>query len=318
MTRLLLKFGVPVMAFLVVFALLMPMLGEHLPAHMLAFDVIDYFDGSHAIHVVHLESGLIINATPISATASEFRITADGRWLIYHPAIGSNRRFALVNLHTWETTLLPELQSEYSFVSTVWQADSRRVWMGAYDRYGTDVTYYSYDLQSSQLTQVDGIASFFPSVWRNQVTVGFPIAQNEVGEPTLGVTLDDNHIPRLYDYASDEPMISFAVGRDIQPVSVSPDDAYLAAVLSRNRQSDLYLVPAWEGEPINLTNNADVESLPIWSPDNTYIAYTSQQDARRIATNEVRVYDVGAGEVAYVLHFDTRTIIANNAPAWLP
>ncbi len=318
MTRLLLKFGAPMTAILVVFALLMPTLGKHLPAHLLAFNVIDYFDGSHEIQVVHLGRGLIIKVARVSATANQFRITSDGKWLVFHPDLGSNSRFALVNLHTWETTLLPELQSEYSFVNAVWQADSERVWLGAYDRYGTDVTYFIYDLQSTQLTQADNTPSFFPSVWRNQVTVGFPIAENEVGEPTLGVTLDDDHIPRLYDYASDEAIISFEIGRNLQPVSLSPDNAFLAAVLNRNRQLDLYLVPAWAGEPTNLTNNADVESLPIWSPDNSYIAYTSQLDGRRIATNELRVYDVNAGKVAYALHFDSRTIIANNAPAWLP
>jgi hypothetical protein len=285
---------------------------------LLAYNVTKPHERARRIYVSHLERGLSVNAT-IYPTGDYFiRVSPDGNWLIYRPGIEPNTRYALVNLNTWTTLLIPELPPDSAYVSVDWQADSQHVWLMIYDPDGTETRTFMYALPSGELTETADVVSSFPSIVRNQITIGLPISIAENGDPTLGVTLDDDYIPRLYEYTSDEAIISFEIGRDLQPVSLSPDDEFLAAVLNRNRQVDLYLVPAWTGAPTNLTRNGDNESLPVWSSDGDYIAYISQADARRISTTELRIYDVGAGEVAYRFYFDAETMIDNTPLVWLP
>lgn len=318
MTRLIVKFGLPVVAILVALCLLMPMVGERTTAHLLAYNVTKPLERARRIFVTHLERGLSVNATMYPTGDYFIRVSPDGNGLIYRPGIEPNTRYALVNLHTWTTHLTPELPPNSAYVNVQWQADSQHIWLMVYDPNGTLTRSFVYDVPSDELNETADVPPTFVSIQREQIIIGTPIATDENGDPVWGVTLDDDSFPRLYDYASDEAITSFEIGRDLQPVSLSPDDEFLAAVLNRDRQLDLYLVPAWTGTPINLTQNGDRESLPVWSTDARYIAYISQADARRISTTELRIYDVNAGEVAYRLHFDAETMIDNNPLVWIP
>ncbi|MEQ8674787.1 MAG: hypothetical protein RLP44_17345 [Aggregatilineales bacterium] len=318
MTRLIFKPIVVILCVLIALCGVAPYFGEQMSVHLLAYNVTKPRERARSIYVLHVERRLSVNATPYSTGDYFIRVSPDGRWLIYRPELEPNDRFALVNLRTWQTRFLPALPPNSAFVSTQWEADSQQVWLNVYNRASTVVTSYIYDLPSAELIETDDAPPIYPPIMRDQITIGLPISMNATGDPQLGVTLDDAYIPRLYDYASDDAIISFEIGRDLQPVSISPNNEFLVAVLNRNRQIDLYLVPAWAGEPTNLTHNSDNEGLPVWSSDGNYIAYTSQSDPRRTATNELRVYDVTSGSVAYVVYYGATTMIDNTPPTWIP
>lgn len=53
--------------------------------------------------------------------------------------------------------------------------------------------------------------------------------------------------------------------------TISYDGKYVALVLSRNNQVDLYVRPTEGGAPVRLTYDKAAESSPVWTPDNKII-----------------------------------------------
>ncbi len=62
--------------------------------------------------------------------------------------------------------------------------------------------------------------------------------------------------------------------------AISPDGKYVALILSRSQQVDLYIRPTEGGQLIRLTNNVEVESSPCWSPDGQWIYFVSGLNIR--------------------------------------
>ncbi len=121
------------------------------------------------------------------------------------------------------------------------------------------------------------------------------------------ITLDDEGFPRFSDASPpDQPA-------QIQPnysgiLKLSPDGQWFAATLDRPQQRDLFLIPVWEGEPINLTNDSAVETTVSWSRDGQYLAYLVQNRAER----EIRIMDIASREIV----FRSDMIVASDQFAW--
>ncbi|MEQ8674786.1 MAG: hypothetical protein RLP44_17350 [Aggregatilineales bacterium] len=320
MTRVIVKGAVPIVVILVAICLLMPFLGNRLSPHLLAFFGANPFDNGQKIYVTHLERGLTVPATSLFTKDYRINVSPDGEWIIYSLVDEADAQFALVNLQRWETTVLPELPYDSSFTRAEWQADSQHLWLIAYDDFGTAQGYFIYDRRSTELTESDDEPSPYAGIRRNDIIIGSIIAFNDAQQPVLAVTVDDEGVPRLYDYTSDEPVASIELGLNSPPLSLSSDDQYLAAILTRNQQVDLFLVPAWEGDIVQLTDDVNFEHDVVWSPDGRYIAYTSESRGTRFGSVriELRVYDVEARQVAYTFTFQSQNVIGNNPPAWIP
>ena len=61
---------------------------------------------------------------------------------------------------------------------------------------------------------------------------------------------------------------------------LSPDGKYVALVLARDNQVDLYIRPTEGGDLIRLTRDSAVEASPAWTPDGRQICYVSDLNGR--------------------------------------
>jgi TolB protein len=74
--------------------------------------------------------------------------------------------------------------------------------------------------------------------------------------------------------------------------------------------SDIYVLPVGQSEPVRVTTHPAPDKDPIWSPDGTQIAFTSRRDGNW----DVYVYTIPEGRLRRV----TRGLDYDGAPTWSP
>lgn len=74
--------------------------------------------------------------------------------------------------------------------------------------------------------------------------------------------------------------------------------------------SDIYLLPVGQTEPVRMTSHAAPDRDPVWSPDGSRIAFSSRRDGNW----EIYVYDIPNGRLRRV----TRSPDYDAAPTWSP
>ena len=77
-----------------------------------------------------------------------------------------------------------------------------------------------------------------------------------------------------------------------------------------NGNSDIYILPVGQAEPVRLTTHPAVDRDPAWSPDGSRIAFTSNRDGNW----DVYVYDIPRGELIRV----TQQTAFDGNPTWSP
>ncbi|HVC95712.1 MAG TPA: hypothetical protein VND64_18605 [Pirellulales bacterium] len=116
-------------------------------------------------------------------------------------------------------------------------------------------------------------------------------------------------------------LVSFdVIGNNVKRVETLPggaadpcwsrDGRRLLFTSAATGRSQIYVLDAVGGKPMNLTNSANQEFQPCWSPDGTKVVFTSSRDGN----HEVYVMDAdGAGPLNL-----TRNAAFDSDPAWSP
>jgi TolB protein len=93
--------------------------------------------------------------------------------------------------------------------------------------------------------------------------------------------------------------------------SVSPNGKYIAMILSRDRQVELYIKELRGQKAIRVTHDKAVEGSPCWSPDGRYICYVSD---RGIGRPSLYTYDVTTKKISKIRISGSEAV----TPDWSP
>ncbi len=84
----------------------------------------------------------------------------------------------------------------------------------------------------------------------------------------------------IVDAASGEaPTLAQARGGTLFGVAWSPNGGHIAYVSSAGSHSDVYVVPAAGGEPVNVSDGPWSDHDPQWSPDGSFLLFRSDRDS---------------------------------------
>lgn len=302
MTRYLIRWVVFGLLLFTVLIILTLALGEQMGSVLLAYS--SDRDGNAEIYVADVQRQLSVNMTHNDGTDSQPAFSFDGEWMVYFTQ-SSEGFYALMNLNSHEITDLPRMGTENAQAVPHWMPDERVIYFSDYQ---SDITtYYDPVTGETTLSEEPGFASLVADTQNLQR--GSYLDEPSPFEPARGVILDEEGIPRLYNLDNPIPTAP-TTPVALAPFALSPDEQFLAVSLNFDGDYDIYLVPSWEGDPINVIQSSGLDTQPTWSHDGRYIAFVSTRDGN----NEVYVYDTVTQTTSNI----SRNAARDGDPVWIP
>lgn len=136
---------------------------------------------------------------------------------------------------------------------------------------------------------------------RRRTIAGLPMQTVEF-TATMTVTRP-GYARRRRDFTSTAPRQALGI---VRPV-ISPDGARIAFAAI----GDIYVMPAGGGTPVNLTNDAALDTDPSWSPDGASLVYSSDKDSAHL---QLWIRDMKSGRSRKVTNLATQPQGASFSP----
>jgi len=102
------------------------------------------------------------------------------------------------------------------------------------------------------------------------------------------VNRDDNNMPFIYTISTQGGTQNRLTGSGTREPAFSPDGEFIAYVKTKptnNLGNEIWVIPSLGGEPVLISDNADVVKSPIWSPDGSMIAFLARKYEKGWANN---------------------------------
>jgi dipeptidyl aminopeptidase/acylaminoacyl peptidase len=228
------------------------------------------------LYVMRPDGGEARRITDAEEGVSNFAFSKDGRWLVYRSGRSGEQQLYRLPVEGIETAEPEQITRQTAGVEQwQWAPDSRRIYFIASDSLDADEK-----LRREKRFTVD---------IRNTET---PLAS------LWAVDVDPVRATRLTQNA-DITVSGLTISEDGRWIAFRGTSAerYRRNITEQNINADLYLLEVASGQVERLTNNDEVgESMPSFSPDGRWVAFSAPDDLTRYSMKNQRVYIRAVGE----------------------
>ena len=171
-----------------------------------------------------------------------------------------------------------------------------------------------YEIDGKPITGSENVFAF-RAAWASPTDV-FYVSDGKIRRRTLAVaeprTVDfsaafqvtqPQYTRRVRDFTSTKPRKALGI---VRPV-LSPDGQQIAFAAV----GDIYVVSTTGGKPVNLTNDAALDTDPAWSPDGGRLVYSSDKNSAHL---QLWIRDMKSGEARQVTRLATQPQGASFSP----
>jgi dipeptidyl aminopeptidase/acylaminoacyl peptidase len=222
------------------------------------------------LYIMRPDGGEARRLTDTREGVSEYRLSRDGRWLVYRTGKSGEEQLYRLPIATIDTAAAEQMTKHPTGVSSwQWAPDSRRIYFVTPDRIDED-------------EKARREKKFTVNIRNAETPVSSLWALDLEPPATTRLTKDDSYSVDDVSISDDSKWIG------LRGLSA---DRYKRGITAENIYGDLYLVEAATGSIERLTNNAEIgESALSFSPDSRMVAFSGPDTFDRYSMTNSRVY----------------------------
>ena len=222
------------------------------------------------LYLMRYDGGEARRITDAAEGVSNFELSADGTWLVYRSGKSGEEQLYRVPMASLESAKPEKLTTQPAGVgSWEWAPDSRRIYFITADTVDADEKLrrekkFTVDIRNMETPLSSLYALDFEPVRVTRLT----------RDTTITVS--------AFEISDDGKWVAFRG---------TASDRYKRNITEQNIYADQYLLEVATGQIERLTNNAEVgESVPTFSPDGQWVAFSAPDDLTRYNMKNQRVY----------------------------
>jgi len=134
------------------------------------------------------------------------------------------------------------------------------------------------------------------------------------------VNRDDNNKPFIYTISVQEGTLNRLTGPGTREPAFSHDGKFIAYVKTkpaRNLGDEIWVIPSAGGEPVLVSDDADVVKSPVWSPDGLMIAFLARKYEKGWANNSNELWITAIDRYGNPTGLITKTVLNNSTTSML-